>query len=282
MEGIINKKHNDIIQLPENSKPNIREKEHIPSKQSANVLFKFVTRIDYLKDTIRNKAIIPRYYEEMIDYIKLEDHKKIAFPMSCFCDIHLNKLVEHMSFYGSYGIGINKIWGIHNGIQPIQYINTESSLISDYKIVFLKSLSNEDSIPIVEEYSNYLLTNLLFMKPLEGKMFRNDRYENRNFHDEREWRYIPNMNDIETELPLIIPPYNMNPQAYSAYSEGIKQCRELWLKFDYTDIKYLIVENDKERIELIRFIKNEIDEEDNKKYELISKILVFNELKEDW
>lgn len=271
------------IQLSE--KPEIKtvQELHIPSIQSANVLFKFFTEIDYLKDVIRYKAIIPRYYEEMIDYINLKELKKIAFPMCCFCDIHLNKLVPHMAFYGSYGIGLNKEWGINEGIQPIQYINPSSSLIDDYRIVFLKSLdaSHEDRVNI-SDYSNYLLTNLLFMKPLEGQMFRNGKYESRNFHDEREWRYVPAVNKVATDLPLIIPPKHMNPKAYAIYSDGLMQRKNLWLKFEYEDVKYLIVKDSDSRLDLIRFIQHETEIPSEEKIVLVSKILVFSELKGDW
>lgn len=271
------------IQLLKKPKIKTVPKIHIPSIQSANVLFKFFTKIDYLKNAIKYKAIIPRYYEEMIDYIKLKNLEKIAFPMCCFCDIHLNKLVPHMNFYGPYGIGLNKSWGINHGIQPIQYINPSSSLMNDYRIVFSKSFetSNEERVD-VSDYSNYLLTNLLFMKPLEGKMFRNGRYENRNFHDEKEWRYVPDVNKIKTDLPLIIPQKHMNPKAYSAYSDGVMKCDDLWLKFEYSNVKYLIVKDSNTRLELIEFIQNQIELSNEERVVLISKILVFNELKGDW
>ncbi len=219
----------------------------------------------------------------MIDYLKIKEQKKIAFPMCCFCDIHLNKLVPHMEFYGHYGIGLNKEWGISQGIQPIQYINPSSNLISDYKVVLLKSLeaSEQDKV-IVGDYSNYLLTNLLFMKPLEGLMFRNGKYENRNFHDEKEWRYIPDVNKIKTGLPLTISSKHMNPKAYTVYSDGIMQCPNLWLKFEYEIVKYLIVEDSNDRENLINFINGEIEMTESEKLVLISKILVFNEIKEDW
>lgn len=282
MGDTTNNKHN-IMQLSKSTKTNESEKGYIPSEQSANALFKFMTKLDYLKDVIKYKAIIPRYYEEMIDYLEIEDLKKIAFPMSCFCDIHLNKLVPHMSFYGAHGIGLNKGWGINQGIQPIHYINKYSGLISDYKFVFSRLFKfKEQNRKIIEDYSNYLLTNLLFMKPMEGYMFRNNNYVKRNFHDEREWRYIPSVNTVETELPQIIPKEQMIPKAYSAYSDGILQCDDLWLKFEYDNIKYLVVKNINDRKELIRFIYEDINANDEEKFILISKILVFNELKEDW
>jgi hypothetical protein len=272
-----------LITLTEKPEVNIVGTGYKPSIQSANALFRFITNIDYLKDSIRYKAIIPRYNEEMIDYLELEKHKKIAFPMACFCDIHLNKLVPHMKFYGQYGIGLNKLWGISQGIQPIQYVNPKSTLVNDYKIVFEKSLNaSEEDKKIISDHSNYLSTQLLFMKPLAGQMFRNGKYEYMNFHDEKEWRFIPYINNATTELPLLIPPNHLNPKAYASYSEGIIKCQDLWLKFEYENIKYLIVEKENDRKELIEFIKNQLGMSKQEKDIMISKMLVFNELKEDW
>ena len=48
----------NIIQVKE-----AKIEEKIPeSKQSANVLFKFMTDLKYLREILINKAIIPRYY----------------------------------------------------------------------------------------------------------------------------------------------------------------------------------------------------------------------------
>lgn len=255
---------------------------HMSSIQSANVLFKFFDDITYLKDVIKHSAIFPRYCEEITDYMRIENIESISFLMSCFCDIPLSKLSTHMEFYGKYGIGLDKEWGIEKGIQPIQYINSNSELIKSFKDVLLKSFEkDEKERQAVSEYNNYILTNLLFMKPLEGIMFRNGENVKRNFHDEREWRYVPDVNNCDTELPLIIEKEYDIDQSRKMYSNGVMECEDLWLKFKYNNVKYLIVKNYKERNELIKFIKNNTAESENEKFILSSKILVFDELKED-
>nr|WP_269217437.1 abortive infection system antitoxin AbiGi family protein [Metabacillus sp. B2-18] len=109
------------------------------------------------------------------------------------------------------------------------------------------------------------------------------KYEKRNFHDEREWRFIPDFNNIETDLPMVIDQEQMNPKSYNAYSQGISRRPELWLKFDFDAIKYIIVSDQSDRKELIEFlIENQIGESEHDRYILLSKILVFNELGEDW
>lgn len=271
-------------------------RESVTYRQSANVLFNFMPKLDYLIDKLRYKAMIPRYYEETVEYLDLEVIKKIAFPMVCFCDIHLNKLTYHMGDrnshdgYGRYGIGMNKDWGITGGIQPISYMNDSSALLSDYKRAFTQALQQNNEEKGDAILHNFMLTQLLYIKPLNGSMAkqRETRFEHitKNFHDEREWRFIPNFSGLDTDLELVIPPElminNTNNSVCNAYSEGIREKRELWLEFEYADIKYLIVDSEDNRRELIRFIIQELLMEDEEKYILISKIIVFTQIEKDW
>lgn len=254
------------------------------SKQSANTLFNCMKELEYLKSVLTNEAIIPRYYPENLSYLNIKNVSNIAFPMKCFCDIYLNKLADHMRFYGYYGIGMSKDWGIQHGIQPIHYINPKSNLSQDYATIFGRAFNMEkaEEIELYSDYNDYLLGNLLYMKPIDGEMFRDNKYELKNFHDEKEWRFVPDIKKASTELPLIIPLSQMNSKSYNMYSEGIKQNSNLWLKIEYKQIKYLIVHNSSDRSELIEFILKELTINEPDKFLLISKILVFDELQEDW
>lgn len=104
-------------------------------KQSANTLFRFFTKKEYLFNVIKNSALNPRYYVENVEYLNIE-RKKVAYPMICFCDINLHKISGHIDFYGKYGIAFSKEWGKMKGIQPIQYINPNSILSKDFSEVF--------------------------------------------------------------------------------------------------------------------------------------------------
>ena len=281
MENNINElKH---ISLPK--KPDIKNEEsYIRPLQSANVLFKFMNRLEFLKTALLKGAIIPRYYEEKIDYLNITAINKIAFPMICFCDIHLNRLGYHIGNYGQYGIGLSKKWGIEQGIQPIHYINPISNLRKDFSGLF-NTAYNEviDVSEKMSKYNNYLLHDLFYMKPISGEMLDKDGHlDKRNFHDEKEWRYIPDFSEANTDLPLVISQEFMNPKSYDTYSQGIIQCSELWLRFEPENIKHIIVNVAQERSELINFIiKKEIGSKEQQ-YILFSKKLVFEELEEDW
>lgn len=262
--------------------PPENNKQYIRPVQSANVLFKFMKKIDYLKIILLKKAILPRYCEEDIAYLNIPINK-IAFPMTCFCDIHFNKLNYHVQKYGSYGIGLNKQWGIEQGIQPIHYINADSRLSKDYAEAFNCALKDDlADKENVKYFKDYVLHHLLYMKPIDGKMrIEKDVTEERNFHDEKEWRFIPDFNEVETELPPIVIPPKINYGSLNSFSDGISIKPELWLHFQLENIKYIILKSEEDRTELIRFIIDNNIASVEEQYVLFSKILVFEELGED-
>lgn len=54
------------------------------------------------------------------------------------------------------------------------------------------------------------MTHLAFMKPLHSQ----SNIKNvQNYHDEREWRYVPNMSSINTEMPQLLWGKNNNKNA---------------------------------------------------------------------
>ena len=60
---------------------------------------------------------------------------------------------------------------------------------------------------------------------------------------------------------------------------------DLWLNYDYQDIRYLIVPDNAARKRLIDFIVNlkiNSDDGDQEKYLLISKILVLEDIRRDF
>ncbi|SFC41845.1 hypothetical protein [Clostridium uliginosum] len=58
----------------------------------------------------------------------------------------------------------------------------------------------------------------------------------------------------------------------------------MWLTFGYDDIEYLMVSTKNDRKQLIDFIINDktINCNIEEKYELISKIIVYNVINKDW
>lgn len=123
--------------------------------------------------------------------------------MVCFCDINFHKLHDHIQFYGGYGIAFSKDWGLKRGIQPIQYINPKSSLRCDFGQAFNLALEDKHE----DVLSDYILTHMNYIKPIEGTMIRNEKQILKNFTDECEWRFVPDVSVIE--LPYAVTEENL-------------------------------------------------------------------------
>lgn len=243
-----------------------------PPKQSANTLFHFVKKLDYLITSIKNSALFPRYYPEDIDYLEV-GIKQVAYPMVCFCDINFHKLHDHIQFYGGYGIAFSKDWGLKRGIQPIQYINPKSSLRCDFGQAFNLALEDKHE----DVLSDYILTHMNYIKPIEGTMIRNGKQILKNFTDECEWRFVPDVSVIE--LPYAVTEENL--PTTEKLNKAIEKNDSCWLKFNFSDIKYIIIQRENEFEPLCNVI-DQCGLAELEKKKLITKIVIWDKEKEDF
>lgn len=73
---------------------------------SSNTLFHFTSRYQTLVSILRNRGFWPKYCKE---YDWNNDGKvNFAVPVSCFSDIPLSQIKDHLDFYGNYGIGFRR------------------------------------------------------------------------------------------------------------------------------------------------------------------------------
>lgn len=249
-----------------------QDENYIPPVQSANTLFRFFKKSDYLYSALRNKALIPRFYAENVDYLSIGCHQ-IAYPMVCFCDINIHRLSNHLVTYGGYGIAFSKRWGIHQGIQPLQYVNYHSILCKDFSTAFTSAMQAEQTIPAID----YLLTQMFYLKPIEGIMPRDGKEISKNFTDECEWRFIPDISQIG--LPSAVTDDNM--ASIGVLNKTIADNECCWLKFSPSDIKYIILKNEDDFMDLCKII-NEITDDDAVRKKLISQVLIWENVKEDF
>ena len=298
--------------------------------QSANTLFHFMRKSEYLKSILVNRAIVPRYCMENIEYLDIHigdvSFKEVAILQKCFCDIPFHKLTDnfelngvgevynllnddeklilkknntHPDYYGKFAIAFSKSWGEDKYLQPVHYLNENSIYTVEFTKLF-DSVLNADSIP--DEYVSDILNRLSFVKPLRGIMKRTISRNNKNvsiefyknFHDEKEWRYVPNSTVLSAaKIERIIA----NPNILNLHagiedindSIATEKYRPLCIEYNYDDIRYIIVPDLHSRIDIINTIMAIPDEQfDNQsqilmqKYILISKILVLAEIRKDW
>ena len=244
----------------------------MPPRQSANTLFRFFGKIDYLLQAIERRALVPRYYGENVEYLEI-DHTTIAYPMICFCDITVHRLQSHLDVYGEYGIAFSKPWGIAHGIQPLQYINKYSVLRKDFSAAFTSAMKEEGRT----DTADFLLTQMLFIKPIEGIMRRDDKDIQKNFTDECEWRFIPNVSQID--LPLIIA--EEDTASSGVLNDTIETHEQCWLKFDLSDVKYIIIKTEDDFESLCSLVNRTVDDETTRLH-LISKVIIWNNAREDF
>lgn len=112
----------------------------------------------------------------------------------------------------------------------------------------------------------------------------------KNFHDEKEWRYVPDSKELHKraiERVIVNRDVAIKKNQINESLED-KEYQSLWLKFNYEDVKYLIVSNSWDRLDLINYINNLSDEKfstssiNEQKDLLKSRILVLDEIRGDW
>lgn len=264
------------------AKYNCGNERHTPSKIQADTLFTFTTRLDYLVQSIQNKMISPRYYSEDVKYLNISK-KKAAYPMKCFCDINLHRISLHLEWYGYYGLAFPKKWGMERGIQPVQYINPNSELCKDFSETFKKMLkSNLESSNFENMLKSLILHEMMYYKPYEGMMknYFTGKNKRKCFTDECEWRYVPDVTILGYDQ-VYFDNEILNAGGLTDFSNSMAGKSEVSLKYDYSDLKYIIIKTSSDLNRIIDDIEK-LKMDKNTEHELISKIIVWDNSKEDF
>ena len=250
-------------------------------KNSSNVLCNYMKKQEYLDLILKNSAIIPRYVDEPLDYLNLKDIRKICFPMTCFCDIPFSKVASHMSHYGEYGIALDKNAVLKKyRVQPIHYINGNSPLVDDFREAFRMSVQGKANME-TKVLSSYLCSTLMYMKPIWGlEADINGNKREYVYQDECEWRYIPS-DHFPSELHLILRQSETTEKGKKIYSDILKRHNECWLKFNWSEVRYIIVPDEVSVGHTISVIKALGNIEDSEKDMLISKIEISRRFSEN-
>jgi hypothetical protein len=269
---------------------------------SSNTLFHFTSGIDHIISIFKDRFFRPNLSLEDLSFLTIEE--KVAIPMISFCDIPLSQTKAHMRVYGYYGIGLSKSWGQKNGVSPVLYTYQGSPLTASLSqcLVWthIKYLDIEEtpiplSAPIArairtdprpgDEYLNLwdqLLRIQCFIKPYEGPLHRGSQsFPYIRFYDEREWRFVPELARDLFKYLLDESEYNNSATRKKANHEIQTRSR---LYFEPTDIKYIIIAQEKEILTMIRRIEEIGGDHDtqNQLKVLSSKIISAERIAEDF
>ena len=207
----------------------------------------------YLEKAILNMAICPRYYPEDISYLNLKSNFKDLtewyIPMTCFCDIPLHQI--------SYHAEGNSVSSIDQGY-------------GKFSIAFHKEFGIRKGIQPI----HYLNENSAHVEELVNAMHLLLNQVNT----------AAGINEVLTNF--IFEYIRIRAEEINKiYTNSIPQTRNGVLEFNVEDVRYIFVETVQHRERLIRFIRGKRKGKrlsSQEKDILISKIMVYDELKEDW
>lgn len=173
----------------------------------------------------------------------------MAYPMICFCDIPISRISDHTAFYGSYGLGLTKDWGLKNGLTPLIYASPGSAATKtvDYFLNNLNFFGVPDADARTRQAREIMCSLMTLIKPIKGNMLIGGVPTEKEFYQENEWRYVPPGWDIISE-----PDYARDKDALNKKMEAHK------LEFSPNDVRYIFVPDDTGIPALVDFIDQEM------------------------
>lgn len=193
----------------------------------------------------------------------------IGIPMVSFCDIPLAHIARNN--YGKCGIAMSRVWGREHHLEPVLYYPNDIRCQSTKMIIkasnnFINNRKDADAYRILG-YAKPI------RKPTKEKGKNSDNYA------EREWRKV-----YANPAPLRW----LTEEEYNEYRGDMnepKESRGTPLKFKVEDIDFLLVDKDHVKL-LCGFVMKELSTicgseqgiNDEQRYLLLSKILVYEDL----
>ncbi|WP_175635989.1 abortive infection system antitoxin AbiGi family protein [Pedobacter ghigonis] len=213
---------------------------------SANSLIHYTSKIDNVLSIIRSRGFRFSYCSEKINTRGSKNFSG-AIAMVSFCDIPLSDYKKHfynkkntddLGYYGDYGIGLSKKWANRKGLNSVFYIEYNSYVSTSIRKQFEVFMLGDKRVSHIDTQQVFLYT-----KNYEGELYRDSKLKRRDyrFYDEREWRLVPDSTTLGGN-PTVLDDrvYNADKVMYNTLiSHNL-------LKFEISDISYIIVKNEAE------------------------------------
>lgn len=157
------------------------------------------TEYDSLYNILKSGEFWPSYCYEIAEY--LDEPMEFAFAMVCFADLLKSEVKSHLNVFnkGCY-IQMSKDWAKKNALSNVIYYNKNNVISASFKRIINeikergRHLDHHDIDNMPVEYKTISII-MAFLKQYEGHYW-NDKEskwsENKTlFYTEREWRYVP-------------------------------------------------------------------------------------------
>ncbi|MBK6482331.1 MAG: hypothetical protein IPG01_04160 [Chitinophagaceae bacterium] len=252
---------------------------------SANTLFHFTAK-ESLKGILSSQGFFAQYSEEHFEDILPESsiYRVSLIPLVSFCDltiIQLSRESIHTTDFGNYGIGLTKNWGIKMRVSPVVYVHENSQPSSQlYNLIklFRRYDEEHEAEEIISQARRELVDSFKFIKPYKGRWQKGKEILSTNddviYYNEREWRYCPPLQESKVVSGVTAIARKRQVRLNRALKKKL-------IHFNPNDVKFIII---KEKSEIDEFIKIILAMDINKKQinELITKIITFQEINEDY
>lgn len=237
---------------------------------STNSVFHFTKSLEALQSILTSNFLI----KYCLETIEAQDRSiQFAVPMASFCDIPLSQVSSHIDKYGGYGLGLKKTWAKRKGLNPVLYLEKNSSILN--KVLIPEKFAQEE-YRVVQGF-------LRFIKNYDGELRRGGELINKEYryYDEREWRFCPNLEELFNQSKPIIHDvaYFQNNKA-----ELNSRLHDTRLSFTLRDISYIIVKENDDILNLIDELNDSFFNEKDRQYLpiLTSKIITSKQIRTDF
>lgn len=215
---------------------------------STNSVIHYTDSLNNLKGILKDGFYIKYCVEKFISN-KLSISG--AFAMVSFCDIPLSETKNHILSYGGYGIGLSKEWASKNGMNPVLYVDKDSLIGKILIEQVQRHIADKTNTNRV--FKDDLLYLLSYIKNYQSSLIRKGKTIDKNykFYNEREWRFTPSKKQFDSlNQWLSAKIYNENRELHN------EKIKHIALEFQASDISYLIVKDEKEVIEIIKYLRD--------------------------
>ena len=248
------------------------------------ILFFHFTSSEALKGILVSRLFLPSYcLEHFDDILPASSIYQVSYvPLVSFCDLtitQLSQISRHTDDFGKFGIGLRKEWGEDKGVSPVVYVHNKSQPSKNIYNLITVFNSKSKSLPEDDFYSGIrgkLIDFFKFIKPYKGIWQKNKRLERQiKYYDEREWRYSP----TSQKFKVFSATKKGNEAIVDRLSKDLKKHKVLGFTPD--DIKFIIIDKQSD-IEGFFKVIEKMKITRNKKSELKTKIITFDEIRDDY
>jgi hypothetical protein len=218
---------------------------------NTQTLIHFTENIDNLFSILEGDFYSFMSLEDYSIISDFDDRNRAGIPITCFCDIPLHLVKDHMAEYGKYGVGLSKEWGMNAGLNPVIYLKENSALQKSIYEIKEHLFYGESNIGKFTEKDRLTWELLTYIKPYNGISHKTGKPK--VFYDECEWRFSPgiyNVYERTKKLPILF-----EDRFYKEKDLFNSILKDFPLKYKPSDIKYLIVESEDDILPIISKIE---------------------------